>query len=109
MLPSSARRRQPTSRHAAVLLLAALMAAFALPSFAVVASAPAPATAADASFVASLAVPAPAPAPIFVQTSCTTNADCPTGQLCCQACGAPGCGRQMACFQPIKGRCPLVP
>jgi len=110
MLPSSARRRQPASRRSAVLLLAALMAAFALPSFAAAASAPAPAVAAaDASFVASLAVPAPTPAPIFVQTtSCTTNADCPTGQLCCLACGYFGC-TQKACFKPMNGHCPLFP
>jgi len=101
----------PSSRRLPILLAALLLAALALPCFAQApASAPAPATAAAASFVALLAVPAPVPAPIFMQTtSCTTNADCPTGQLCCQACGAPGCGRQMACFQPIKGRCPLVP
>ena len=105
MHPSS-RRSQLASRRSAVLLLAALMAVLALPCLA-----QAPAAAADASFVASLAAPAsaPAPAPLFVQTmSCTTNADCPTGQLCCIACGFFPC-TQKACFQPIKGRCPAVP
>jgi hypothetical protein len=109
MLPSSVRRRQLTSRRSAVLLLAALMAVFVLPSFAAAASSPAPAAAADASFVAALAAPAPTPAPIFVQTtSCATNADCPTGQLCCLACGYFGCTRK-ACFQPMNGHCPLFP
>ncbi len=105
------RQIAPSSpRRLSILLLAALMTALALPCFA---AATAPATAADAVFVASLAAPTPTPgtppAPIFVQTSsCTTNADCPTGQLCCLACGYFGCTRK-ACFKTTNGQCPHFP
>jgi hypothetical protein len=49
------------------------------------------------------------PAPSFM-TGCTSNAQCPTGQLCCNVCGAsPAVGGScMACVAPIRGRCPLV-
>jgi hypothetical protein len=46
-----------------------------------------------------------APAPTFL-TGCTSNAQCPTGQLCCLACGFDGCETR-ACFQPVRGRCPM--
>jgi hypothetical protein len=46
-----------------------------------------------------------APAPTFL-TGCTSSAQCPTGQLCCLACGFDGCETR-ACFQPVKGHCPL--
>jgi hypothetical protein len=45
-----------------------------------------------------------APAPSFM-TGCTSNAQCPTGTLCCYPCGIDGCTKQ--CVTPIKGRCPL--
>ncbi len=99
-----------SSRRLSVLLLAALIAALALPCFAAATpSAPAP----DASFVASLAAPAaptPPPAPTFLQagSGCTSNAQCPTGELCCRACGYFGC-TQTACFPPMHGHCPLFP
>lgn len=49
------------------------------------------------------------PAPSFL-TGCTSNDDCPTGQLCCNLCGAfpddgIGC---MGCVEPVRKRCPLV-
>ncbi len=101
-------------RRVPVLLLAALMAALALPCLAAAASAPAPAAlTADASFVASLAAPtatvAPAltPAPTFLQTGagCTSDSQCPTGKLCCPACRFPPC-LKMACYTPVHGVCP---
>ena len=76
-------------------------------------AATAPQTAAQ--FLATLSTaPAPAqdltPAPAFL-ASCTNNSQCPTGQLCCNACGTPpedghSC---LACLTPIRGRCPLIP
>ncbi len=48
-----------------------------------------------------------APAPVFL-SGCTSNAQCPTGQLCCLACGFPDCDVH-ACFQPFKGHCPNFP
>jgi hypothetical protein len=54
------------------------------------------------------------PAPSFM-AGCTSSAQCGTGRLCCNVCGAqPFSGAQslsttcMACVTPIKGRCPLV-
>jgi hypothetical protein len=49
------------------------------------------------------------PAPSFM-ASCTSGAQCPTGQLCCWVCGNPPLsgGTCKACVTPIKGRCPLV-
>ncbi|HEX4960702.1 MAG TPA: hypothetical protein VF173_07670 [Thermoanaerobaculia bacterium] len=80
------------------------------------AAAPAPDTAAQ--FLATLAggqtQAAPndlAPAPSFM-TGCTTTAQCPAGQLCCNVCGNPPVvGSEVtcrACVTPIRGRCPLV-
>jgi hypothetical protein len=68
-----------------------------------------------AQFLAALASPptkAPndlTPAPWF-RTSCTSSANCPTGQLCCNVCGTPpdGGGSCRACVTPIRGHCPLV-
>ena len=48
------------------------------------------------------------PAPSFM-TGCTTSAQCPTGQLCCNSCGNPPDGTTCrACMTPIRGRCPLI-
>lgn len=49
------------------------------------------------------------PTPAFM-SGCTSNSQCPTGQLCCWMCGNPpddgsSC---MACVTPVKGRCPMV-
>ncbi len=41
-------------------------------------------------------------------SSCTTDADCPQGLLCCLDCGYAGCDTR-ACLQPIHGHCPLFP
>jgi hypothetical protein len=71
--------------------------------------------AATAQFLATLAggqAQAPsdlAPAPTFM-TGCGTGPACPTGQLCCNMCGADigdpnSCLR---CVTPTRGRCPLV-
>ena len=95
------------------LLLAALtgLAAPAAPAH------PAPSTpsADTAAFLASLATaPAsatqaqPATTPVSSHSGCTSDAQCPTGQLCCRACGFFGC-TATACFAPMNGHCPLFP
>jgi hypothetical protein len=49
------------------------------------------------------------PAPSFL-AGCTSNAQCATGQLCCNVCGAQPLsgGTCRACVMPVRGRCPLV-
>ena len=48
------------------------------------------------------------PSPTFLSTTCNSNADCPTGQLCCYPCGIPDC--QFVCMTPWRGnRCPPIP
>jgi hypothetical protein len=49
------------------------------------------------------------PAPSFM-TGCTSSAQCPTGQLCCNTCGNPPAdgGSCRGCLTPIRGRCPLI-
>ena len=70
---------------------------------AAITSAPAAAPTA-AQFLASLAA---SPAPVF-KTGCTSNDQCPTGQLCCYPCGIEGC--ENVCMPPWKnGECPLFP
>jgi len=76
-------------------------------------AAPTAAAPATAAFLASLAAgtaTAPdnlAPAPVF-KTGCTSDDQCPTGQLCCYPCGVEGC--QNVCMTPWrKGGCPLFP
>ena len=100
-------------------LVLVLLTLFALAPFArAMAQTPvAPVTdAATAQFLATLASPqvqAPAdltPTPLFTQTGCGTGPACPTGQLCCNMCGADigdpnSCLR---CVTPVRGRCPLV-
>jgi hypothetical protein len=73
----------------------------------------APAVSAEtADFLATLATaPSSAPsdltpAPAFM-TGCTTNAQCPTGTLCCYPCGIDGCTNM--CITPLKGHCPHFP
>jgi hypothetical protein len=76
----------------------------------------APATdAATAQFLATLAggqAQAPSdltPTPTFM-TGCGNGPACPTGQLCCNMCGA-DLGDPNSCLQcvtPTRGRCPLV-
>lgn len=61
-----------------------------------------PAPLGEAEFLASLAG---LPGEGLMATPCNSNADCPTGKLCCWACGQPDCGK--ACLTPIRGRCPL--
>ena len=91
----------------AFLLLIAALAAAAVPD--------------KAEFLASLSVAAPsasaqpAPAqpldPEFMQTSgtgCTSDAQCPTGKLCCRDCGFFGCTHK-GCLTPFHGGCPLIP
>ena len=45
------------------------------------------------------------PAPTFL-SGCTSNDQCPTGELCCLACGYAGCDTH-ACFLPVRGHCPF--
>jgi hypothetical protein len=50
------------------------------------------------------------PAPSFM-SGCTSNAQCPTGQLCCYMCGNPPDGDDSFCWTcvtPVRGRCPMV-
>lgn len=101
----------------ALVLLALLALAPFAQGLAQTSAAPAPVTdAATAQFLATLASPqaqAPAdltPTPLFTQTGCGTGPACPTGQLCCNMCGADigdpnSCLR---CVTPVRGRCPLV-
>ncbi len=51
------------------------------------------------------------PAPSFM-TGCTSNAQCPASQFCCNVCGfLPAKGTSlncMACVTPVNGHCPRV-
>ncbi len=49
------------------------------------------------------------PSPSFA-ANCTSNSDCPTGQLCCNLCGKPPDEGSSCryCTTPVRGRCPLV-
>ena len=48
------------------------------------------------------------PSPRFLQTiTCTSDADCPRGQLCCYPCGIDGC--DFVCMTPWRSGCPLIP
>ncbi|HEY3567984.1 MAG TPA: hypothetical protein VGP73_08625 [Thermoanaerobaculia bacterium] len=78
-------------------------------------TAPAPAIdAATAQFLATLAggqTQAPSdltPAPLF-KSGCSSSADCPKGQLCCNLCGTSPDGNPcLSCTKPLNGHCPLV-
>jgi hypothetical protein len=84
------------------------------------AQAPAPAPdAATARFLATLSGGQPqtpndlAPAPSFM-TGCTSNDQCPTGEICCFLCGNPPADEEAynscrGCVPPVKGGgCPQV-
>ena len=76
------------------------------------ATAPSPGVAQFLATLSGVQAPVPGdwvPAPLL-RTSCSTSADCPTGQLCCNVCGNPpdDGGSCRACVMPIRGRCPLV-
>jgi hypothetical protein len=45
--------------------------------------------------------------PKLLSTLCDSNADCPTGQLCCYPCGIPDCHN--VCMEPVRKRCPMFP
>ena len=45
------------------------------------------------------------PSPKLLSTTCTSNADCARGELCCYPCGIPDCN--FVCMR-VK-RCPLIP
>jgi hypothetical protein len=40
--------------------------------------------------------------------TCGGDGDCANGQLCCPACGIPGCTAKQ-CLTPVNGACPPVP
>jgi hypothetical protein len=77
------------------------------------AAAPVPSSTAD--FLATLsggqsgapATEALPPSPTFLSTTCTSSAQCPSGQLCCYPCGIDGCSR--VCTTPMRGHCPFYP
>jgi hypothetical protein len=104
------------NRWSLVLLLAALFALFVAAQVGAQTQ-PAPAatamSASTADFLATLsAVPSSgqdglAPSPVL-DSGCTSNAQCPKGQLCCLACGYAGCETR-ACFVPMNGHCPFFP
>jgi hypothetical protein len=75
-------------------------------------AAPLPDTAQFLAALSNAQIPAPsdlAPTPSFL-AGCTSTAQCPTGQLCCNVCGTPpdNGGTCRACLTPIRGRCPLI-
>ncbi len=69
------------------------------------AQATAPSTAA---FLATLSSDLSGAPGVLFASGCTSSSQCPTGQLCCLACGASDCTTR-ACFTPIRGHCPLFP
>jgi hypothetical protein len=92
-----------------MVLAAAPAMAQQAPAAAAVSAAASAAPAATADFLASLAAgPAVTPAPDLLATGCTSTSQCPTGQLCCLACGASDCTRRL-CTRPINGHCPFYP
>ncbi|HEY4575469.1 MAG TPA: hypothetical protein VIJ26_15940 [Thermoanaerobaculia bacterium] len=102
------------SRWSLVLLLTALFALLAVAQVgAQTPPAPTAPVMSTADFLATLSI-APAvaqdgltPSPVL-DSGCTSNAQCPKGQLCCLACGYAGCETR-ACFVPMNGHCPLFP
>jgi hypothetical protein len=105
---------RPSNRWLPVLLLTALFAFLAVAQAgAQTTPAPAAPVVSTADFLASLsAVPASGqdgltPSPVLA-SGCTSNDQCPAGQLCCLACGYAGC-ETYSCFAPMRGHCPLFP
>jgi hypothetical protein len=47
------------------------------------------------------------PTPKFLSTTCTSDAQCPTGQKCCYPCGIPDC--DFVCMDAPRNRCPFFP
>jgi hypothetical protein len=106
-------------KHILVILALFVLIPFAQAMAQTPPTAPAPATdAATARFLATLAggqAQAPSgltPAPLF-KSGCSTDADCPTGQICCFLCGTlPADGDTSSCYGCITpwGRkgCPPV-
>ena len=101
-----------------VLVLLALFSLISVAQSNAQTAAPAP-DAATARFLATLAVEQTqilndlAPAPLFM-TGCTSNAQCPTGEICCFLCGNPPADPDdydscRGCVPPVKGGgCPQV-
>jgi hypothetical protein len=98
-----------------ILLLAALFALFTVaPGLAQTPQTPQVACLTTDQFLATLSGQSAAPgtevlppSPRFLQTiTCTSNADCPTGQLCCYPCGIDGC--DFVCMTPWRNRCPPI-
>ena len=105
-------RSLPCSTLTRVFLLFVLFLALAAPYCM---AQPAASDTSTANFLATLSTAPPsngtaplqAPTPIFL-SGCTSSAQCPTGQLCCLACGYSDCDRH-ACFTPVNGHCPFFP
>ena len=102
----------------AVLVLLALLALIPCTGSLAQAPAPTPAVAtatpvpaSTAEFLATLSAPRTVdqalPAPQFLATTCTSSAQCPSGQLCCYPCGIDGCS--FTCMKPMNGHCPRFP
>lgn len=86
------------------------------PSIAQTPAAATPAPNANADFLATLSdgqaqtTGDQTPAPMFT-SGCTSNSQCPTGQLCCYMCGAQPDGDDSfcrMCVTPVRNRCPIV-
>lgn len=63
------------------------------------------------SFTQSMAQIPNGPEPASSMMVCTSNYQCPTGELCCYMCGNPPEGDDSfcrICVTPVKGRCPMV-
>ena len=101
------------NRWSLVLLLIAFFAILAAQVGAQTQPAPAAPVVSTADFLAALStVPANGqdglvPSPVL-DSGCTSNSQCPKGQLCCLACGFAGCETH-ACFVPMNGHCPFFP
>lgn len=102
-------------RSATLLVLLALVlctpclaqAPSATPITSTVTTAPAAGVAAFLATLPGPVAPSLPPAPEFLSTTCTSNADCPTGKLCCYPCGIDGCSK--VCMAPFHGHCPFFP